>query len=566
MKHPLSKYVPAILMWALPLLLIVPNVILDITEQYYSVAARIANVALPLGVYLLLMSWSRKVGRTTLFLIPVMVLCAFQIVLIYLYGESIIAIDMFLNVVTTNYHEATELLRNLGVAIAVVCLLYLPPIVVGIVLCVKKRYAENAGRRPVFQTGLAVACVGLVAFVVAFFFPGGYMPHRELFPVNVSYNMGMAAYRMVLAKEYKVSSAPFMFGAEARVDSVPQVIVLVIGETSRADNWQLNGYCRETNPRLSRRENLVSYGKALSESNTTHKSVPLLMSHLSADHFGDSIYNVKGVISAFDEAGYRTAWISNQQHNGSLIDFFGEEADSVDFLTEDGRSHHDMEICGTLERFVSANPDKRLFAVLHTYGSHFNYTERYPREYSRFKPDHDMQANRENRAQLVNAYDNTILYIDSMLDSVMTVLEHSGRPAAMLYQTDHGEDIFDDSRERFLHASPTPTYWQLHVPVILWLSDDYVSRHPERLEAARDHARMNVSSSRSAFHTLMSLADITTPFYDPAAALTERNYIEPERLYVNDYNEGIPLCRAGLRKPDFQKLDSIGIEVKTGSE
>ena len=177
-----------------------------------------------------------------------------------------------------------------------------------------------------------------------------------------------------------------------------------------------------------------------------------------------------------------------------------------------------------------------------------------------------MQANRENRAQLVNAYDNTILYIDSMLDSVMTVLEHSGRPAAMLYQTDHGEDIFDDSRERFLHASPTPTYWQLHVPVILWLSDDYVSRHPERLEAARDHARMNVSSSRSAFHTLMSLADITTPFYDPAAALTERNYIEPERLYVNDYNEGIPLCRAGLRKPDFQKLDSIGIEVKTGSE
>ena len=120
MKHPLSKYVPAILMWALPLLLIVPNVILDITEQYYSVAARIANVALPLGVYLLLMSWSRKVGRTTLFLIPVMVLCAFQIVLIYLYGESIIAIDMFLNVVTTNYHEAAELLRKIGVEIAVV--------------------------------------------------------------------------------------------------------------------------------------------------------------------------------------------------------------------------------------------------------------------------------------------------------------------------------------------------------------------------------------------------------------------------------------------------------------
>ena len=74
---------PATLMWVLPVLLIIPNVALDITEQYYSVAARIANVALPAGIYLLLMAWSRKAGRTALFLIPVMVLCAFQIVLLY---------------------------------------------------------------------------------------------------------------------------------------------------------------------------------------------------------------------------------------------------------------------------------------------------------------------------------------------------------------------------------------------------------------------------------------------------------------------------------------------------
>lgn len=554
-----GKYIPTIFMWVLPLLLVVPNVILDFTEQYYTPASRIANVALPLGIYLLLMAWSRKVGRTALLLIPVMVLCAFQIVLIYLYGESIIAIDMFLNVVTTNYHEATELLRNLGLAIAVVCVLYLPPIVLGIVLCVKKKYAAAASRRRAGFTGIVVTCVGLVAFVVAFVLPGGYKPHRELFPVNVSYNMGMAAYRTVLAKEYKTSSASFSFGSGARPDSVPPVIVLVIGETSRADNWQLNGYIRPTNPRLSKRNNLISYSKALSESNTTHKSVPLLMSHLPADHFGDSIYNVKGVISAFGEAGYRTAWISNQQHNGSLIDFFGEEADSVEFLTEDGHSHYDMETCGALRRFLDGNPGLPVFAVLHTYGSHFNYTERYPAEYSCFKPDHDMQANLGNRPGLINAYDNTILYIDAVLDSVASVLELSGRPAAMLYLTDHGEDIFDDDRERFLHASPTPTYWQLHVPVILWMSEEYAARHPGRLAAARAHAQANVSSSRSAFHTLMSLADITTPVYDPTAALTEPAYREPVRLYVNDYNEGVPLSRAGLRAPDFARLDSASI-------
>lgn len=553
------KYLPKILLWALPLLLVVPNVALDLTEQYYSIAARIANVALPLGVYLLLAAWSRNIGRTALFLIPVMVLCAFQIVLLYLYGESIIAIDMFLNVVTTNYHEASELLRNLGLAIAVVCALYLPPIVVGAVLCAKKRYTDRPERRSAFLTGLSASCIGIVAFVAAFFMSGGYNPLRELFPVNVSYNMAMAACRTAQSKEYKESSADFRFRAHADTDSVPPVIVMVIGETSRADNWQLNGYSRETNPKLSKRRNIVSFGKALSESNTTHKSVPLLMSHLSAEHFGDSIYEVKSVISAFDEAGYHTAWISNQQHNGSLIDFFGQEADSVVFLNEDGLSHHDMELCGELSHFVADNSEKPLLAVLHTYGSHFNYMERYPSDFSRFEPARDMQANRENRGQLINAYDNTILYIDAMLDSVASLLEHCGRPAAMLYMTDHGEDIFDDSRERFLHASPTPTYWQLHVPVILWMTDSYVAAYPGRMASAQEHSGLNVSSSRSAFHTLMSLGNIESPVYDATAALTEKSYCEPTRLYVNDYNEGVRLSRAGLREPDFAKLRESGI-------
>ena len=554
---------PAALMWVLPVLLIIPNVALDITEQYYSVAARIANVALPAGIYLLLMAWSRKAGRTALLLIPVMVLCAFQIVLLYLYGESIIAIDMFLNVVTTNAHEAGELLRNLGEAIAVVCLLYLPPIVVGIVLCACKRYTDHGERKAAAMAGGAMGGVGLVAFIAAFFMPGGYKAERELFPVNVCYNMGMAAYRTEQSVKYYESSAAFHFGTTAVADSMPPVVVLVVGETSRADNWQLNGYERETNPRLSRREGLVSFGKALSESNTTHKSVPLMLSHLGAGMFGDSIYSVKSVISAFGEGGYRTAWLSNQQHNGSLIDFFGNEADVVDFLVDDGHDHHDMELVGALSEFVRDNADRPLFAVLHTYGSHFNYKERYPEDFDFFEPVSDMQADKSNRSQLINAYDNSIVYVDAVLDSIAGVLEFSGRPAAMLYLADHGEDIFDDGRNRFLHASPTPTYWQLHVPMVLWMSPEYISEHPDRYAAARSNADRDVSSSHSAFHTLMSLGDVSAGVYESSSALTDYGYEAPLRMYVNDYNEGVALSRAGLRTPDFECLAKRGIDVGT---
>ena len=160
-------------------------------------------------------------------------------------------------------------------------------------------------------------------------------------------------------------------------DSIPPVFVLVIGETSRADNWQLNGYRRPTNPRLSRRTGIINCPKALSESNTTHKSVPLMMSHLDAYTFGDSIYSTRGIIDAFAEAGFRTAWISNQQRNGQLIDFFGEKADEVTFIGDDGEHHFDMELCPLLRKTLRKHSHDKLFVVLHTYGSHYNYNERY---------------------------------------------------------------------------------------------------------------------------------------------------------------------------------------------
>lgn len=552
-----------VLMWLYPLLLIVPCIALDITEIHYSVLAKAVNVLLPSGVYLVLMSaWSRP-GRMAVFLLPVAVLCAFQIVLLFLYGESIIAIDMFLNVVTTNYHEATELLRNLTVAIIVVCVMYLPPLIAGIVLWCRGSRLVKSYRRPACISGGILIAAGGICAGVAVLMPAGYKPERELFPVNVISNMFSAAERTVQTKEYFNTSADFSFDVNSDTidcNSSPRLFILVIGETSRADNWQLNGYERPTNPRLSKRDGIVFCPKTISESNTTHKSVPLLMSHLDAAAFADSIYRTKSVIEAFNEAGYATVWLSNQQRNGSIIDFFGEEADSTFFLTDDGREHHDNELCALLQHFIASHPSEKLFAVLHTYGSHFNYKERYPAGYNVFTPDNSVEASAGNRPSLINAYDNTILYTDAVLDSIISTADAAGCPAAMIYLADHGEDIYDDSRLRFLHASPTPTYWQIHVPMLLWMSDSYRDEHPEKYLAALQNSRKNVSSSRSAFHTLMSLADVKSPCVKLRAALTEKTYQEPQRVYLNDYNEAVPLNHCGLREPDYAMLQKRGIK------
>jgi len=286
------------------------------------------------------------------------------------------------------------------------------------------------------------------------------------------------------------------------------------------------------------------------------------MSALDCEDFADSIFCVRGIIDTFAEAGYSTVWLSNQRRNNSLIDFFGNRADLHRFLTDDGNRHFDMELVPHLKSAIDSTCSRPVFAVLHTYGSHFNYKERYPAEYAYFLPEPSAEAEAANRDGLINAYDNTILYTDAVLDSIMNTLEATGRPAALLYLADHGEDIFDDNRHRFLHASPTPTYWQIHVPMVLWINCAMRQTRHGLYETALANRNRNVSSSRSAFHTLVSLAGVNTPQLKPDASLVSTSYREPQRVYLNDYNEAVTLEESGLKKQDFEMLEKHGISAK----
>ncbi len=556
------RFAAGALMWTLPLLLVVPGAILAYTEYLYSGYDRFVNIALPLGVYLLCAGAWKKIGITAIVAFPLMVLCAFQLVLIYLYGESIIAIDMFLNVVTTNSQEVGELLGNLLPAVGLVCLLYLPPLAAGICLTVKRAYTTAGQRRPTLMAGGIIAFAGLCGMGMAFADdPDNYAPDRRLFPVNVISNIGTAVERTCESRRYFETSADFRFGSsDTRTDSIEgEIYVMVIGETSRSGNWELAGYGRPTNPRLAQREGVIFFPYTLSESNTTHKSVPLMMSHLSAAEFGDSINEVKGIMSAFGEAGYSTAWFSAQRRNGALIDAFGMEADTAVFVTDDDFTHHDMELCRLVSDFIAEHGGEKIFIALHTYGSHFNYRERYPGEYRTFADDDAPEATPEYRHKLIDSYDNTIVYTDAVLDSVAAILSATRLQAAMIYTADHGEDIYDDYRRRFLHASPTPTIWQLHVPLIVWTSPQYSARYPEAVVALGVNAGRGVSSSRSMFNTIIDLAGVETPVLDRNASLASDCYTEPQRVFLNDYDEAVPLVISGMRQIDFAVMDSLGI-------
>lgn len=533
------------------LILILPNVILAVTE-HLSPAGRIANIIVPLTTYWLVLTLSRKTGRTMIILFPVLFLGAFQMVLTYLYGRGPIAVDMWLNLVTTNAGEVNELLSQLLPAIVWVVVIYIPTLTIAAMQWAKHQTIDEAFIRVQRFPALCSAAVALIAtFALAVFTP--YTPTNDLFPINAISNFGLAVERLEASNGYKEASKDFRYDAHCTfTDDEPETVVLVIGETSRADNWQLYGYHRPTNPVLSKTEGLTVFTDYMSQSNTTHKSVPILLSLADAEDY-TILYRTKGIMQAFREAGYHTAFISNQQRNHSFIDFLGEQADYCLFLHDSlSRNADDIELLKPLRQQIKQNRGKRTFIVLHTYGSHFSYADRYPKAMRHFTPDHYDGAKAKYRLQLVNAYDNTIVHTDFLIGKVISTLSSGGGSAAMLFTSDHGEDIFDDQRHLFLHASPFPSYYQLHVPLIAWTSPTYRIRHAEIAQSLISNSHKQAESN-SVFHTLLSLGGVATQYRNDSLSLASPAYTPHRRLFIDDHNKPLsyPEC---MQEVDMKQM------------
>lgn len=545
-------------------ILIVPNVVLCFTEPI-SWVAKICNVLLPLSVYYAVMARSRNCGRTFWILFPFIFFGAFQIVLLYLFGQSIIAVDMFLNLVTTNSSEALELLDNLIPAIVLVVVLYIPALILATVSIIRKRKLSEAFIRRERRRAWCALAVGILSLGAAYLFDNRYELKSELYPANVCYNIALAFQRTAQTQNYHKTSTDFTFHAKSTHPADKrEVYVMVVGETSRVCNWSIYGYGRNTNPGLLNTDGLTAFSRVLTESNTTHKSVPMLLSPASASNF-DSIYHQKGIIMAFKEAGYQTAFFSNQRYNHSFIDFFGKEADTYDFIKEDtGDSSYnpsDDELLKLVAKELERGEGKQ-FIVLHTYGSHFNYRERYPADQAFFLPDMPVDAEVKYKDNLVNAYDNSIRYTDNFLMRLIHMLQAQDCHAAMIYTSDHGEDIFDDNRHLFLHASPVPSYYQIHVPFLIWMSGSYRQAYPSLPAAAQANRQKNVSSSVSFFQTMLELGGVETPYRNDSLSVTSALFTEKGRVYLNDHNEARTLDDIGMRKEDFKMLEKKGICYK----
>lgn len=542
--------------------LLLPNIALCYTECLTPWACGV-NVLLPLSLYMLFFSMAKRPGKMIWWAFIFVFFAAFQLVLLYLFGTGVIAVDMFLNLVTTNPGEAMELLDNLAPAVVGVFVVYLPLLILGGVNIRRDSRLSVSFQQRVRHWAMQIGAIGLFCLLASYLVVDDYRMRNQLYPVNICYNLYLAFERNAASENYKEASRNFKFEAKSeRSLDVPEVYVMVVGETARAHNFSLYGYPRNTNPLLSKTPGIKAFPNATTQSNTTHKSVPMLLSAASAEDF-ERLFHEKGILAAFKEAGFYTVFISNQLPNHSFIDFLGEQADEHYFLKKEDAlqgNHYDEDLLQKLDEILpladassSAHYRyRKLFVVLHTYGSHFNYQERYPRSFAYFKPDSRSEAKSENRRDLLNAYNNTIRYTDYILHGIIERLQKwegiqtktdgvYGQPiSAMLYTSDHGENIFDDDRHLFLHAAPKASDYELHVPFIIWTSEGFSKQYPDILKALGENRSKQVQSSLSAFHTMLGIGGIQTHYRQDEYSVASEKYHSVKLLYLDDHDEAIP--------------------------
>ena len=431
---------------------------------------------------------------------------------------------MMRNVLRTDIGEARELLSP---ALLLHLLLYaaLPLALLARVRIVNRPLARAALVRIgalLLASGVAVASLLAASQPFASLMRN----HREvrylITPGNVVWSLAA-----VLASDSRQAAKPRQpIGLDAKAGpswaqrSKPMLLVMVVGETARAANWGLSGYARQTTPELAALP-VINFSDVTSCGTNTEVSLPCMFAPVGRRDYDERrIRGSEGLLHVLARAGVAVHWRDNQSGCKGVCD--GLPNDSVQGLQVpglcgDGRCLDEGLLHGLDQRLAQAKGTQLL--VLHQLGNHGpSYFRRYPAAFARFTPacesDDLQQCTRE---QIVNAYDNALLYTDHLLAQLIGQLAaHADSvDAAMLYVSDHGESLGEN--RLFLHGIPYPIApdVQTRVPMVMWATPGFAAATGLDLACLREQAQRASIRHDHLFHSLLGLLDVRTKLYEP---------------------------------------------------
>ena len=439
--------------------------------------------------------------------------------------------SMMTNVVQTNVGEARDLMSTR--LLMYVLVLAVLPIALVWRLPVRRL---GVGAQLLRNVGAFVAAwLVLAALLFALFadFSATMRNHRTLRyminPLTSFFSLGVVAHE----SNRLPAGPPQPIGVGAQIapraaGALPPLLLLVVGETARADHFALNGYTRPTNPELAKL-GVVSFADVSSCGTNTAASLPCMFSHLGKRGFESRSGEYENLLDLVQRAGMAVLWLDNQAGCKGLCErvpnaFASTPAPGASALPPGLCADDeclDAALLIGLDQRLAALPaaarDRGVLIVLHQMGSHGPaYSKRSPPDRKPFVPECTTNVLQQcDRAALVNAYDNSIAYTDHVLAQAIGWLGARGAQYApmLLYVSDHGESLGENGL--YLHGLPyaVAPREQTHVPMVAWLpaSGGAAGLSNACLAKSRDAAL----SHDNLFHVSLGVLGIRAPEYQP---------------------------------------------------
>ncbi|MDF1630816.1 MAG: phosphoethanolamine--lipid A transferase [Alcanivoracaceae bacterium] len=345
----------------------------------------------------------------------------------------------------------------------------------------------------------------------------------QLNPASSVYSTGFVIHHRWFAgpKEFHQVATDAHLGID--VEALPSLMVLVVGETARADHFSLAGYSRQTNPVMEywqAKEDLLYFSAVSSCGTSTASSLPCMFSPLGRSSGGDShAGEYESLLDVLQRAGVSVLWLDNQSGCKGVCDRV-QSVKHKDLCDQDECKDEVMlENLKSLHKGDSPEAEpKKTLVVMHQIGSHGPaYYKRTAPEYKKFLPEctSNVLSDCDNQ-EVINAYDNTIFYTDYFLGQVLEYLKglaDAGRVStSMLYVSDHGESLGESGL--YLHGLPfslAPST-QTHVPMMIWLSGQEAMQGGFNMDCLKRHRDEKLSHDHL-FHSLLGFLDVSTSEY-----------------------------------------------------
>lgn len=430
--------------------------------------------------------------------------------------------DMLRNVLHTDSKESRELLSpQLLIPIA---LSLIPVTALWRLRLLKRSWPRALAFRSAFLA--AMAAVAAAGALLSFQDISSLVRnHREVRYLVTPANYVVALSNVLLASSPGPRQALLPLGTDAKQamrtsGGKPRLLVLVVGETVRAQNWGLNGYARQTTPELAKIDGLINFSQVSACGTSTEVSLPCMFSPYGRRNYDEKeIRSHQSLLHVLDHAGVATLWRDNQSGCKGVCDGLPIQrlTDAKDVgLCNGQRCLDEILIKGLTTKLSPSKGDQVI--VLHQLGNHGpSYFERYPPQFKRFTPIcENSELGQCERQGIVNAYDNALLYTDHFLAQTINLLKsRTDYDTALIYVSDHGESLGE--KGLFLHGVPysiAPAE-QIRVPMLMWFSPGLVQ------EAKLDTACLTREAAEPASHdnlfpSILGLMQVSTREYQPA--------------------------------------------------